>query len=102
MEEKTMTTEIKRAFAAIGADVEVETKGLVFEIDVRRIGEREVYQPGRHRRKTDRRDEACAMVSVVQWFCTAGCEPAPLRGVDDAFPKSTLPTLLVFTFVVAA
>ncbi len=39
IEEKTMTTEIRQAFGAIGADVEVETTGLVFEIDVRQIGD---------------------------------------------------------------
>ena len=39
-----MTTEIRQAFEAIGAEAFVETAGNVFEIDVRQSGDREVYR----------------------------------------------------------
>jgi hypothetical protein len=39
-----MTTMIRQAFESIGADVEVVTAGLVFDIDVQVTGQREVYQ----------------------------------------------------------
>ena len=38
------TTQIKQAFQAIGADVDVETTGWVFDIDVRQTDQRKVYQ----------------------------------------------------------
>jgi len=39
-----MTVEMPQAFEAIGAELLVETAGDVFEIDVRRDGDREVFQ----------------------------------------------------------
>lgn len=39
-----MNTATRQAFEAIGADVIVETVGHAFEIDIRRHGDREVYQ----------------------------------------------------------
>jgi len=39
-----MNSAIRQAFEAIGADVIVETAGHIFEIDIRRHGDREVYQ----------------------------------------------------------
>ena len=39
-----MNSATRQAFEAIGADVIVETAGNIFEIDIRRHGDREVYQ----------------------------------------------------------
>jgi len=39
-----MTSLVTQAFEAIGADVDVETQGRVFEIDVRQDGDREAFQ----------------------------------------------------------
>ena len=39
-----MTTRMQNAFEAIGAEVQVDSGGDVFEIDVLRDGDREVYR----------------------------------------------------------